>query len=422
MSLQKLPTINRSLAALSFALVCIVLSALCAVSPAQAAKDSKPITLRIGEEKVIWTGRIKDVSIGNDQVIDVKPHPDGSKIIVFGLKEGYSSLTAGSMSFDVNVVGDIEQLRRDVAALVMDIPGVEVVRMGDRVVMDGVVKRRDDLERVQALVEAKSKVLHSLVLLDERDIVRKAQIQLKFQVLEISRSRDHNIGIDWSSGPVRVVLDTVSYIQFGPSELQASFVDPNDPLGTVRKPDDLLNFQSTADIRRVLDQDFFTTVSGEEVTFMRGQELIFSTSGGLESRFLVKETGLSVTATPVIDDDGDIDLRIEIHFSTVGEREFGGTIPALNTQRHKAHVQLREGQSFALSGFFRRDKGRTISGLPGLKDIPGLGVLFGSRAWQKGETDGIIVLTPVLLDPDRRGMRKTIKETLDIYDAADVKW
>jgi len=422
MSSQKLSTSSNPLAALALAFVCVLLTSLCAVSAAQAAKDSKPITLRIGEEKVIWTGRIKDVSIGNDQVIDVKPHPDGSKIIVFGLKEGYSSLTAGSMSFDVNVVGDIEQLRRDVAALVMDIPGVEVVRMGDRVVLDGVVKRRDDLERIQALVEANKKVLHSLVLLDERDIVRKAQIQLKFQVLEISRSRDHNIGIDWSSGPVRVVLDTVSYIQFGPSELQASFVDPNDPLGTVRKPDDLLNFQSTADIRRVLDQDFFTTVSGEEVTFMRGQELIFSANGGLDARFLVKETGLKVIATPVIDDDGDIDLRIEINFSTVGEREFGGTIPAINTQRHKAHVQLREGQSFALSGFFRRDKGRTVSGLPGLKDIPGLGVLFGSRAWQKGETDGIIVLTPVLLDPDRRGMRKTIKETLDIYDAADVKW
>ena len=218
------------------------------------------------------------------------------------------------------------------------------------------------------------------------------------------------------------MLDTVSYIQFGPSELQAAFVDPNDPLGTVRKPNDLLNFQSTADIRRILDQDFFTSVSGEEVTFMRGKELIFSTTGGLESRFLVKEVGLKVSAIPVIDDDGDIDLRIEIAFSTVGEREFGGTIPAINTQKHKAHVQLKEGQSFALSGFFRREKGRTLSGLPGLKDIPGLGVLFGSRAWQKGETDGIIVLTPVLLDPDRRGMRKTIKETLDIFDAADVKW
>jgi pilus assembly protein CpaC len=402
-------------------LLCSLLLCSLVASVAQA-RESKPLTLRIGEEKVIWIGRIRDVSVGNSAVIDVKDHPSGDRIIVFGLKEGYSSLTAGSMTFDVNVVGDIEQLRRDVASLVSDIPGVEVVRMGDKVVLDGVVKRRDDLERVIEIVKAKKKDLYSLVLLDERDIVRKAQIQLKFQVLEVSRTRGHNIGVDWSSGPVRVVLDTISYVQFGPSALQATFVDPSDPLGTVRRPDDLLNFQSTADIQRVLDQDFFTTVSGEEVTFQRGKELIFSTTGGLETRFLVKEVGLKVVATPVIDDDGDIDLKIEISFSTIGKREFDGTIPAINTQKHKAHVQLREGQSFALSGFFRREKGRTLSGLPGLKDIPGLGVLFGSRAWQKGETDGIIVLTPVLLDPDRRGMRKTIQETLDIFDAADVKW
>ena len=54
------------------------------------ARDSKPITLRVGEEKVIWIGKIKDVSLGNPDVIDVSEHPDGTKIIVFGLKEGYS--------------------------------------------------------------------------------------------------------------------------------------------------------------------------------------------------------------------------------------------------------------------------------------------------------------------------------------------
>jgi hypothetical protein len=32
------------------------------------------------------------------------------------------------------------------------------------------------------------------------------------------------------------------------------------------------------------------------------------------------------------------------------------------------------------------------------------------------------VLTPVLVDPDRRNMRKQIKDALDIYDQADVKW
>ena len=203
MSPQTIPCSRNFLVMLSLVLVCVLLVSLGAQGIAQA-RENKPITLRIGEERTLWVGRVKDVSIGNDRIIDVKQHPGGQKIIVFGLKEGYSSLTAGRMSYDVYVVGDIEQLRRDVESLVSDIPGVEVVRMGDRVVIDGVVKRRDDLVRIQTLVAAKKKVLHSLVLLDERDIVRKAQIQLKFQVLEVSRTRGHNIGIDWSSGPVRV--------------------------------------------------------------------------------------------------------------------------------------------------------------------------------------------------------------------------
>jgi len=213
-------------------------------------------------------------------------------------------------------------------------------------------------------------------------------------------------------------MDTISFVQFGPSAI------PNSAGVAGRTPDDLINLKAESDVRRVLDKDFFTTISGEEVEFHRGKELIFTVPGsvGGSGGFLIKEVGLKVKATPVIDDDKDIDLKIEIDFSTVGEAEFGGAVPSLNVQRHKAHVQLREGESFALSGFFRREKGRVISGFPGLKDIPGLGVLFGSRAWQKGETDGIIVLTPVLVDPDRRSMRKQIKDALDVYDQADVKW
>ena len=382
--------------------------------PTGEALAAQEIILRVGESKTIYLGRIKNVDVGNPSVIDVQTHPDGDKIVVFGVTQGYSSLVVGTIAYDITVVGDVEQLRKDIETLLLDIPGVDVLTSGNRVVIDGVVKRRDDMERVQAIVEANPADIYSLVLLDERDIVRKAQVQLHFQVLEVSRSRDHDIGVDWSGGPVRLVMDTISYVQFGPGEM------PN-PEGGFRKPDDLLDFTSTVDIRRILDKDFFTTVSGETVEFHRGRELVFMIEG-LQGQIMVKQVGLIVEALPVIDDDGDIDLKIEIRFSTIGEMEFDGTVPSINTQFHRSHVQLREGESFALSGFFRREKGRVISGLPGLKDIPGLGVLFGSRHWQKGDTDGIIVLTPVLLDPDRRTMRKQIKETLDIYDSADVKW
>ncbi len=406
----------------------LLLLGLLMAAPVLAPRDAaaaEELILRVGESKTIYLGRIKNVQVGDPSIIEVqtlKNKPD--YIAVFGLKEGYSSLIVGDLPYDVTVVGDIERLRKDVETLLLDIPGIDVLTAGDRVVVDGVVKRRDDWDRIQNLVESNKNKVFSLALLDERDIVRKAQLQLHFQVLEVNRNLSHDIGINWTgSGPVRLVMDTISYVQFGPGFTASPGRDPLTGLdeGTItRTPDDLLKFDSTTDVRRVLDKDFFTTISGEEVEFFRGKELIFINEG-FNGQIVVKQVGLIVKATPVIDDDGDIDLGIEIVFSTVGEEQFGN-IPAINIQKHVTHVQLREGESFALSGFFRREKGRVLQGLPGMKDIPGLGVLFGTRAWSKGETDGIIVLTPVLVDPERRSMKKQIKETLDIYDSADVKW
>ncbi len=372
--------------------------------------------LRVGESITIFLGRIRTVSVGNPNVIEAKQQDD--KIVVFAVRPGYSSLTVGEVDYDITVLGDVERLRRDIETLLIDVPGVEVLTSGERVVIDGLVKRRDDYERVQGIVTSNPADVYSLVLLDERDIVKKAQIQLHFQILEVNRNQKHDIGIDWSgNGPIRLVLDTLNYVQFGLGGV-------TDPLGVTRVPDDLLDFSQETDVRRVLDKDFFTTVSGEEVEFHRGKTLIFTTSNNLTGNvsYHEKEVGLVVIATPLIDDDGDIDLLVQVEFSTVGQLELGGLVPSINTQKQKAHVQLREGESFALSGFLRRENGRAITGLPGLSQIPGIGVLFGSRAFQKGDTDGIIVLTPVLLDADRRSMRKQIRETLDIYDAAETKF
>jgi pilus assembly protein CpaC len=393
------------------------MGALLLLLPLGEALAGREVLLQVGESKTIFLGKIKNVNVGNPSVIDVKTHADGDKIVVFGVRPGYSSLTVGDIEYDITVVGDVERLRKDAAMLLQDIPGVEVLTSGDRVVIDGVVKRRDDFDRIQAIVAANPKDVYSLVLLDERDIVRKAQIQLHFQVLEVNRNTEKDYGIAWGETPIQTVLDTISFVQFGIGDIVDRF-------GNVRRPDDLIDFHGTADVRRVLDKDFFTTISGEEVEFNRGKTLIFSRNNQASGTvtFYERKVGLVVKAMPVIDDSGDIDLRIEVEFSNVGELELGGSVPSLNTQYHKAHVQLREGESFALSGFFRREKGRAIDGLPGLSEIPGIGVLFGSRNWQKGETDGIIVVTPVLLDAEGRSMRKQIKETLDVYDAADVKF
>ena len=254
--------------------------------------------LRVGESITIFLGRIKTVSVGNPNVIEAKQQ--GDKIVVFAVRPGYSSLTVGEVDYDITVLGDVERLRRDIETLLIDIPGVEVLTSGERVVIDGIVKRRDDFERIQGIVTSNPADVYSLVLLDERDIVRKAQIQLHFQVLEVNRNREHDIGLDWSgNGPIRLVLDTINYVQFGLGGV-------TDPLGVTRVPDDLLDLSQETDVRRVLDKDFFTTVSGEEVLFQRGKTLIFTATNNVTgaANFFEREIGLLVTATPIIDDDG----------------------------------------------------------------------------------------------------------------------
>lgn len=384
--------------------------------PSGDALARKKETLRVGESKTMYLGKITNVQVGNADIIEVEEHPDGDKIVIRGIYPGYSSLTVGREVIDITVLGDIAALRSDIERLIDEggIRNVRVLSSGNRVVIDGVVKRRDDWNRINGIVTANKGEVYSLVILDERDIVQRAQVQLHFQVLEVNRNNNHDIGIDWSGGPVRVVLDTMSYIQFGPGAIP-------DQAGGVRTPDDLLNLRSTSDVRRVLDTDFFTTVSGEEVEFHRGKELVFIAEG-FNGQILVKRVGLEIKATPIVDDDGDIDLILEFTFSTTAQEEFGGSVPAIARQYQKAHVQLKAGQSFALSGFFRRENGRVLNGIPGLKDIPGLGVLFGSRSWMKGETDGVVVITPVQIDPDNRRMKKQVKDALDVYDRADVKW
>ena len=60
---------------------------------------------------------------------------------------------------------------------------------------------------------------------------------------------------------------------------------------------------------------------------------------------------------------------------------------------------MRDGQSFAIAGLLQQDYQNAISGLPGLADIPILGLLFRSTGFQRNETELVILVTPHLVKP-----------------------
>lgn len=62
-------------------------------------------------------------------------------------------------------------------------------------------------------------------------------------------------------------------------------------------------------------------------------------------------------------------------------------------------VELGSGQSFAIAGMFQADTAQSLSGIPGLVNLPILGALFRSSSFKKGETELVIIVTPYLVKP-----------------------
>jgi pilus assembly protein CpaC len=73
----------------------------------------------------------------------------------------------------------------------------------------------------------------------------------------------------------------------------------------------------------------------------------------------------------------------------------GGTgLPGRATSALESNVTLKLGQSLVLSGIRTESLTHSVSGLPGLSDIPLLGILFGSHSQSRLQTEGAIFVIP----------------------------
>ncbi|MEQ1691766.1 MAG: pilus assembly protein N-terminal domain-containing protein [Gemmatimonas sp.] len=91
----------------------------------------------------------------------------------------------------------------------------------------------------------------------------------------------------------------------------------------------------------------------------------------------------------------------------------GFRIPAFRTRRITSTIDVRRDQSLIVSGLFADDEQRVRSGIPLLKDIPILGALFSSTSFQRNESELVVVVTPVLIDPMKPRERDLLRAAPD---------
>ena len=81
------------------------------------------------------------------------------------------------------------------------------------------------------------------------------------------------------------------------------------------------------------------------------------------------------------------------------------TVPAVQTRRAMTTVELGSGQSFAIAGLLQQTSQQDIKKMPWLGDVPVLGSLFKSDAYQRAETELVIIITPFFVEPTNGQLR-----------------
>jgi type IV pilus assembly protein PilQ len=109
---------------------------------------------------------------------------------------------------------------------------------------------------------------------------------------------------------------------------------------------------------------------------------------------------LSLTVTPQITPDDNIIMDLVVSNDTVGElvaSATGGFVPSIDTRSVETQVLVRDGQTVVLGGIYETERRETITKVPVLGDIPGVGVLFRSKRNLANKAELLIFVTPRIL-------------------------
>jgi pilus assembly protein CpaC len=380
---------------------------------------SLPLHVLVGRSIFITTpSRLKRVYVGNPVVVDSFTSSP-SQIVVTAKAPGVSSLIlwdeAGqSQTYLVSSDMDVASLQKEILqALPND--NIQVEAHQDRISLSGTVLSDASSDTAAKLAGLYGKnVVNSMVVRQPHT----KQVKLKVQMIEIDRSKLDQFGINlFSDGKNTSNVSTgqfpTTHVYTPPTATSPALLAYSDPLNLL-----LYNFglnigltlkdMQDKQVLQILAEPTITTLSGQKASFLSGGEFPFpvvqGSSGGTTSITIqFRSYGVKLEFTPVVNDDGTIQLKVSPEVSALDYTNAvsisGYTIPAISTRRAETQVELRDGQTFAISGLLDHRTTDILSKMPGIGDVPILGQLFKSKNLNHSVVELLVVVTPTVVDP-----------------------
>ncbi|MDP6674181.1 MAG: type II secretion system secretin GspD, partial [Gammaproteobacteria bacterium] len=252
------------------------------------------------------------------------------------------------------------------------------------------------------------------------------QVLIETTIADVTLSDELSLGVEWffknelsnysgkglldlGAGGIGPVVPGFSY----------SIVDSSDILRGVLNT---LASESKATIisspsLMVLDNHTAEIRVGDQVPVRTSEASSIAQSGDnntiIASTIQYRDTGVILTVTPRVNISGMVILEITQDVNDVAQTTTSGIdSPTINQRRIQTTVAVNSGDSIALGGLIREGTADSSSGIPGLRNLPGIGWLFGSETTRKARTEALILITPTVVG-DRNKARSITEEYRD---------
>ncbi|MFT3809932.1 MAG: type II and III secretion system protein family protein [Micropepsaceae bacterium] len=430
-------------------LVCAAAALIAAGAPAMAGPVSKTVQVRAGGDSPsserVTLGLNKaaiielpadaaDVLVSNPAIVDAIVRTP-RRIYILGLTVGqtnaffFNDQGKQLLNLEIRVERDMDALT-DLMRAHFAKADIKVESVNDNIVLSGVVESAAVAEQAREMavryVGDPAKVLSMI------SVSGRQQVMIRVRVAEMQRVVAKQLGIDLEAMarlggvPVNFSADSEFSLmgrsltpgsstigQLPPSLSQIADPGYNNVEGTVRA-------MERAGVLRLLSEPNLTAISGETANFLAGGE--FPVPSGTDDsgnvRIDFRQFGVGLAFTPLVLSEGRISLKVSSEVSeltsegalTVPSNTIrtsngdlitnpGLTIPGLRVRRAETTVELPSGGAMMMAGLLRDDFKQNIDGYPGLKDLPVLGALFRSRDYQMNQTELVIIVSAILVDP-----------------------
>src|SRR6184192_3914840 len=116
----------------------------------------------------------------------------------------------------------------------------------------------------------------------------------------------------------------------------------------------------------------------------------------VNTQFQYNDVGVNIDVTPNVHANGEVTLKVAMDVSSVtGTSNIGGISQPVIGQRKIEHVvRLREGEANLMGGMLEDSQTKSLSGIPGLSQIPILRYLFGQTNTEHRENEIVFALIP----------------------------